>query len=88
MSLIRRVTTWLAGLGRALGRGVADTIRWGAEPNAIARSIGQEGPHDVPPSVGGAMIAGAGRRIGEAEAQSEADAQSPHGSGQIEPTER
>jgi hypothetical protein len=57
---VRRAVSWLA-------REIAATIRWGAEPNAVGRSLnhgGQGGQGDVPASIGGAMASGAGRRIG------------------------
>jgi hypothetical protein len=64
----------LLGRGRGavswLAREIAATIRWGAEPNAVGRSLNQsQGGGDVPASIGGAMAAGAGRRIGAESAE-------------------
>jgi hypothetical protein len=62
---VRRAVSWLA-------REIAATIRWGAEPNAVGRSLNQGGngsQSDVPASIGGAMAAGAGRRIGAESAE-------------------
>lgn len=54
----RAATWWFA-------HEIAATIRWGAEPNAVGRSLNQsQGGGDVPASIGGAMASGAGRRIG------------------------
>jgi hypothetical protein len=65
MFLLRSAVRIVARIVRAVGREIAGTIRWGAEPNAIAQSINPHGPQSIPPSIGGAMAAGAGRRIGE-----------------------
>jgi len=60
---VRRAVSWLA-------REIAATIRWGAEPNAVGRSLNQShGGGDVPASIGGAMASGAGRRIGAESAE-------------------
>jgi hypothetical protein len=60
---VRRAVSWLA-------REIAATIRWGAEPNAVGRSLNQsQGGGDIPASIGGAMAAGAGRRIGGGSAE-------------------
>jgi hypothetical protein len=51
---------------RVLG-GLGSGVRSGAEPAAIGQTVGHGGLYGgVPPSIGGAMIVAAGRRIGEA----------------------
>jgi hypothetical protein len=64
MSRVKQVLAGAARMIRWAAREVAETIRWGAEPNAVARSLDRGGSDSMPPSIGGAMIAGAGRRIG------------------------
>lgn len=59
----RRAVSWI-------GREIAATIRWGAEPNAIGHSLNQsQGGGEVPASIGGALAAGAGHRIGAQRAE-------------------
>lgn len=66
----------LTGSRRVIGRGVRGAlralsagIRATAEPAAIGQAVGHGGMYgSVPPSIAGAMMAGAGRRIGNAAA--------------------
>jgi hypothetical protein len=59
MAIVRSV---LRLVGR-IGRSIADTIRWAAAPAAIGSAI-SGGWKSPPPSIGGAVSASEGRRIG------------------------
>lgn len=51
---------------RRIGHEIAETIRFGAEPIAIARTVGgtRQG-ESISPAIGGALAVGAGQRFGE-----------------------
>ena len=58
----RMVGRWLRALGGASGRAIRDL----AEPAAIGNTLGSNAGDRTIDAVGGSMIAGAGRRAGEA----------------------
>jgi hypothetical protein len=47
-------------------RGVGGIIRGSAEQAGVAQTMNQDGPGQHPTAIGGAMMVGAARRIGEA----------------------
>jgi hypothetical protein len=64
MILVKRVLSMAARAARWIGHELAETIRFGAEPSAVGRSLNHDAGSEIPSSIGGAMAAGAGRRIG------------------------
>lgn len=66
MTSNRRPSRSLIGrLLRAIGR----AVRGGAEPMAIGNSVADGGQDNQDDAIGGVMIAGAGRRFGDAASQ-------------------
>ena len=61
-SIVRAVWRLIRGVVRAVGRVIRDT----AEPAGIAQTMNDEGPGQHPTAIGGAMMVGAARRIGQA----------------------
>ena len=64
MAWMKRLLNVAARPVRWVGHELAATIRFGAEPSAVGRSLNHDGGSDIPSSIGGAMAAGAGRRVG------------------------
>jgi hypothetical protein len=65
VSIVSRILATVGRVLRAVGREVAETIRWGAPRAAIGRSLNQgENVANDPTSIGGAIAVGEGRRSG------------------------
>jgi hypothetical protein len=69
MRTVKQVLKIAARTARWIGHELAATIRFGAEPSAVGRSLNHDGGSEIPSSIGGAMAAGAGRRIGRQSAE-------------------
>ena len=66
MSAVRTVARMVGRFFRALGGATGRAIRDLAEPAAIGNTLGSNTGDRTIDAVGGSMIAGAGRRAGEA----------------------
>jgi hypothetical protein len=60
--MVRRIGRWIS----RIVRGVGGVVRGSAEQAGIAQTMGEDGPGQHPTAIGGAMMVGAARRIGEA----------------------
>jgi hypothetical protein len=60
--MVGRIWRWIVRIVHRVGR----VVRGSAEQAGIAQTMGEDGPGQRPSAIGGAMMVGAARRIGEA----------------------